>query len=342
MKEIYQNMNTQIQPDEILIQKVMNQTVRKKSHIGRKIAVSLACVVLSAGSLSVMTHASENFRDMLWQISPRAGAIFSPVMKSCIDNGIEMTIEGVYINGDDAEFYITFQDLEENRVDETLDLFDSYTIIRPFAFDGSAYGCAKEGFDKETGKVRFHIYTSEPNAGNFWGDTLTFSVKTLLHGVQREEHVPVDIDLSQVNYHPETTSGEKFFENRGYGSGCNTPTEMPDISEINIMKPEFRKDLIQNIKLTGLAWENGWLHIQSCIENYNGDSCIFYTLEDKDGNQIENVSFNWREGSEEYTETLIKVNPEEVKNYKVYAEYRIGGEFIDGNWQVKFPLEQIE
>ena len=34
MKEIYQNMNAQIQPDEILIQKVMNQTVRKKSHIG--------------------------------------------------------------------------------------------------------------------------------------------------------------------------------------------------------------------------------------------------------------------------------------------------------------------
>ena len=340
MKEIYQHMNAQIQPSEILIQKVMNQTVRKKHHARKAFAVSLACIVLSVGSLSVMTHASESFRDILGQIPPRAGAVFSPVMKSCINNGIEMTVEAVYIDGDDAEFYITFQDLEENRVDKTLDLFDSYTIIRPFAFDGSAYGCAREGFDEETGKMRFHIYTTEPGAGKFWGDTLTFSVKTLMYGVQTAEHVPVDIDLSQVNYHPETVSGAEFFGSRGYGGGGKY---IPNTEEIRIITPEYQKKFLGEIQLTGLVWENGWLHIQNYIENWNGNTHIGYYLIDENGNEIEEeFGFNWRDGNGEYMEAFLKIDSSEIQNYQVYADYHIGGEFIEGNWQVKFPLEQIE
>ncbi|MBR0485826.1 MAG: hypothetical protein IJJ69_13795 [Oscillospiraceae bacterium] len=346
MKEIYQHMNEQIQPDEILIQKVMNQTVRKKSCIGRKIAVSLACIVLSVGSLSVMTHASENFRDMLWQISPRAGALFSPVMMSDTSRGIRMTVEAVYINGDDAEFIISLEDVEQkNRVSESTGLSDSYRIVRPFYFDMSSFGCAGMGYDSETGKKRYHIYTHEPNAGKFWGDTLTFSVNQISYGVKFvREKVPVPVDLTQTDYTPEIVSGSKMFEHgvTGIGTG-GSGAEWYDKNELEYLIPEAPQDFIDEIKLTGIGWKDGFLHIQNYIEDWNKNTSITYYLVDENGETLESfeVSWDYKDGSH-YSETFFEINREEVQNYQVYAEYVTGGTKLKGNWQVKFPLEQIE
>ncbi|MDE7093605.1 MAG: hypothetical protein K2O52_01715 [Oscillospiraceae bacterium] len=341
MKKIYQNMNTQIQPDEKLIQAILTRQVRKKHPVWNTFAVLTACAVFSMGSVSVLAYANEDFKNMLYQISPRVGAVFSPVMKSDVQNGIEMTVEGVHIDGDDAEFYITFQDLEDNRVDAEIDLMDSYSIIRPFYFDASSSGCVREGYDEQSGKMRFHIITHEPGAGKFWGDSLTFFVKEILIGAERQDYTLVDIDLSQVNYHPETISGEEFFQNRGYGGGGKYG--LPELEQVTIMKPEYKKDFIQEIKLTGLAWKNGILHIQNYVENWNGNTFIGYYLEDENGNQIEECyAFNWRDGTGEYMESFFEVKPEELQNYQVYADYRVGGELIEGNWKVKFPIVQNE
>ncbi len=341
MKEIYQNMNAQIQPDEKLIQEVLKKQVRKMHPVRNTFAILAACAVFSMGSVAVLARADEDFKNMLYEISPRVGAVFSPVMKSDVQNGIEMTVEGTHIDGDDAEFYITFQDLEDNRVDAEIDLMDSYNIIRPFYFDASSFGCVKEGYDEQSGKMRFHILTHEPGAAKFWGDNLTFFVREILIGAERHDYVPVAIDLSQVNYHPETISGTEFFQNRGYGGGGKYG--LPELEQVTIMKPEYKKDFIQEIKLTGLAWENGVLHIQNYVENWNGNTFIGYYLEDENGNQIEeSYSFCWRDGTGEYMESFFEIKPEELQNYQVYADYRVGGELIEGNWKVKFPIVQNE
>lgn len=341
MKEIYQNMNAQIQPDEKLIQEVLKKQVRKTHPVRNTFAILAACAVFSMGSVAVLARADEDFRNMLYEISPRVGAVFSPVMKSDVQNGIEMTVEGVHIDGDDAEFYITFQDLEDNRVDAEIDLMDSYTIIRPFYFDASSSGCMREDYDEQSGKMRFHIVTHEPGAGKFWGDSMTFFVREILIGAKRQDYTLVDIDLSQVNYHPETISGTEFFQNRGYGGGGKYG--LPELEQVTIIKSEYKKDFIQEIKLTGLAWENGMLHIQNYIENWNGNTSIGYYLEDENGNQIEECyAFNWRDGTGEYMESFFEVKPEELQNYQVYADYRVGGELIEGNWKVKFPIVQNE
>lgn len=341
MKKIYQNMNTQIQPDENLIQKVLTRQVRKQHPVRNAFAVLTACAVFSMGSVSVLARASEDFRSMLYKISPRAGAVFSPVMKTDVQNGIEMTVEGAYIDGDNTEFYITFQDLEENRIDAETDLMDSYSIIRPFYFDASSSGCVREGYDEQTGKMRFYIIMNEPGAGGFWNDSLTFFVREILTGQEKQDHALLAIDLSQVNYHPDVISGAEFFKTRGYGSSYKYTCL--ELENIVIMKPEYKEDLIQEIKLTGLAWENRMLHIQNYIENWNGMSWIGYYLEDENGNQIEeSYSFSWRDGDGEYIESFFEVKPEELKNYKVYADYRVGGETIEGNWKVKFPIVQDE
>ena len=39
-----------------------------------------------------------------------------------------MEVEAVYVHADTAEIYLSMQDLTEERIDETVDLFDSYSI----------------------------------------------------------------------------------------------------------------------------------------------------------------------------------------------------------------------
>lgn len=341
MKETYQKMNTQIQPDEKLIQEIMNKSVRKIHPVRKTVAVLVACAVLSMTSISLLAHGSEEFNDVLYEISPQAGALFSPVMQSDIQNGIEMAVEGVYIHDDDAEFYITFQDLEGERITQAVDLMDSYSIVRPFGFDSSSFGCVREDYDEQTGKIRFHVMTHEPGAGKFWGDSRTFFVREIMTGMEIQRHIPVKIDWEQVNIHPETVPGAEFFQTRGYGASAKY--EIPDPEQVTIIKPEYEKEFVQEIKLTGLAWENGMLHIQNYIEDWNQNSTIVYYLEDENGEQLEEAySFGWSEGTGRYLEYFFAIEFEELKKYQVYADYRVGGEIIEGNWKVKFPIVQNE
>jgi hypothetical protein len=50
--------------------------------------------------------------------------------------------------------YISMRDLEENRIDETIDLYDSVMLNLPYGFMGN---CTKIGFDEETQTATFLI-----------------------------------------------------------------------------------------------------------------------------------------------------------------------------------------
>lgn len=58
-----------------------------------------------------------------------------------------MEVVSADIRGDTARIYITMQDLIGDRVDETIDLYDSYDIRLPF--DGTGF-CGKVGYDPNT------------------------------------------------------------------------------------------------------------------------------------------------------------------------------------------------
>jgi len=347
---VYIHMNEQLHPRQRNIDKLIEQTRPKNSLFGRfsrlpksaKVAILTVLVVaLSSTTLTVASDNSAEFRDMLYSISPKVGALFSPVMMSDVSQGIQMTVEAVYINGDDAEFIISLKDLEDDRISKSAGLNDSYHIVRPIYFDMSSYGCAGLGYDPETQKRRYHIFTHEPNAGKFWGDTLSFSVSEIMYGMNFvREKVPVPIDLTQVDYNPKTVSGA-FLQEKGHGSG-GTGAMYFDEYSAEYLVPQSPQDFIDEIKLTGIGWKNGYLHIQNCIENWNGNSHIGYYLVAENGDTLDCFQVNWKENGIEYFETFFEVKPEELKHYQVYAEYVTGGAILKGNWEVKFPLKNME
>ena len=129
--------------------------------IGRKARIAAACLAgalfLCAFSLPAAVAAgSIPAYDLLHSLFPKTAERLTPVQLSCEDNGIRMETEAVYVYGDTAEIYLSLQDLTGSRIDETTDLFDSYSIR--LSGSGSGIGtCSRISFDPETGKVFFLV-----------------------------------------------------------------------------------------------------------------------------------------------------------------------------------------
>ena len=101
----------------------------------------------------------------------------------------------MYVHADTAEIYLSMQDLTGERIDETVDLFDSYSI---HSSRDSSSTCSLIEFDPESGKAVFLVQVKHMNGEKIEGQKLTFSVSEFLTGKQRVEQELPEIDLSRM------------------------------------------------------------------------------------------------------------------------------------------------
>ena len=184
-REVYLHMNERLHPRESSVEYIVAYAKRKRHTALKKIGVTLIAAALLSGSLTLGASASEDFQQALFDISPEIAATFSPVMKSCVSEGIRMTVEAVHLNGDDAEVIVAFEDLTGSNRTEQFDLCDSYDIQRgtlPFAGEIASAGLSGD-YDPEMGIARKHIRFSQPGAVDQEGQTITFTVKRAVSGM---------------------------------------------------------------------------------------------------------------------------------------------------------------
>ncbi len=156
--------------------------IKKKKHTAVwKIMPTVAAAVIAMCvifAVPIMALAgSEQVYEMLYMISPSLAQKLKPVNVSCEDQGILMTVVGADFEDDTAEIVVSLRDLEGERIDETTDLFDSYSIHTPYDQSG---GCSSLGYDEGTGEVSFLITVHHMGHEMMPGDKVTFSVSSLL------------------------------------------------------------------------------------------------------------------------------------------------------------------
>lgn len=154
--------------------------------------------------------------------------------------------------------------------------------------------------------------------------------------------------------HTEPLEDEPFAsseENRLHEALAELPPHYRDVIHLYYFEGYKTEEIADEIKLTGIGRKNGVLHIQTYISDWNGNSSISFWLEDDEGNILEEYSVNRKEKGNGlgkkttencYTEHMIDVLPEELSKYTLHAEWRTGGEIIEGEWRVKFPLKRSE
>ena len=321
-----------------------------KRRWGRGVAVSVALLLAVNISLPVLAGTFPTIYELMYLVSPAVAQFYKPVQMADENDGIRMEVVAAYIHEETAEIYITFRDLEGERLDETTDLYDSYSIHT----SGSAIGsCRKVGYDPESRTLTYLITVMQEEGRKIEGEKLTFSVGGYLSHKQNYENIEIPIDLTQV-----TDAQYQYVDSPANGGTMTGHSGlMADMSETTENETEGYRVLVpqsadpdfpvNGVDFTGIGYIEGKLHIQYAVENsLDNDSHGFFFLQNEAGETIGEVgSVSFREGTGEnridYRDAVFLTPQEELQNYRLYGNFVISEGFREGNWQVTFPIKEM-
>ena len=323
--------------DDRFIEEAHRSVHLKKSRY-RSIAVAAAAVICIALPLPAATAAgSETAYAALYSVFPTAAQTFKPVQMSCIDNGIKMEVISADINGSEASVCLSMQDLESDRLDKTIDLFDCYNLNIPF--DSSSH-CSFTKYDPDTKTAYFMVHTERMDGKDIPERKVTFSVSKFLAHKQHIEGYIYDIDLNSVSEIPETFRPEWI-------NGCADGIT-PEIAEnMDYLIPSetplcYAAD---GMGITGIGFVDGQLHLQIFNETkHMTDNHGFISIIVGSSKKItpEGVAYfqHGDNNSDSYEEYVFDITPEELADARLYGEFVIAPPCIEGKWQITFRLDK--
>lgn len=309
---------------------------KPKRHPVRRWCASAACLCLVfCLAVPAMAASIPAAYELLYAVSPATAQFFKPVELSCEDNGIRMEVTAAYIHDDTAQIYITMQDLEDTRVDETMDLFDSYAIHTPFACTGH---CDLAGYDPDTRTATFLITIQQWNKQEITGDKLTFSVREFLSGKETWQGVLTGVSLEDAA----ENAAAQTVEPRGLSGDDRLAAAETQI----VLQPAG--DLASptdGVTLTAMGYVDGRLHVQvhyaDILTTDNHGSLSL--LHRKSGQMLScatSVAFFDEEGTGSYEDYIFPDVPADaLGDYALYGEFVTSSGPVKGNWSVTFLLE---
>lgn len=316
---------------------------RRGSHLKRWCAAAACICLVFYFAVPAMAAASPAFYHVLYAVSPAAAQFFKPVQSACTDNGIRMEVEASYIHADTAEIYISMQDLEGTRFDETIDLFDSYRIHTPF---GCTSHCELADYDPDTQTAAFLVTITQWNKQNIAGSKLTFSVGKILGSRKSYGGVISGVDLGSAALNTMTQTVRL----RGIG-GTELLEEYGTASpkEAAALKPaESIASPVEGVSLTGIGYVDGNLHVQMYYADIlKTDNHGFVALQNKDSSEIihcsGSIAFFDEAGKGSYEDYIFTgVAAETLGAYELYGDFTVSSGVIEGDWNVTFPLEDTD
>lgn len=326
-KYIYESIN--------FIQRRSKTSYKAARTIGKIAACLCMIFVVSVSSLSIAAAAGNiPANDILYSLYPDLAMKLSPVNESCENNGIKMEVESIYVHGNMADIYVSMQDLTENRIDETTDLFDSYNIHTSCDQIG---GCEMVNYDADTSTATFLIQIQQDAGKEITGKKMIFSVSQFLSGKREVNKELEGISLADISNVPEIQTEVNL---RGYGEAGF----LDDISGFLIQNDAQTFSPVDGATVTAYGFIDNKLHVQVYYENilkYDNHGEVY--LKNADGNEVHclsNITF-WDENETgSYEEYIFDISPEDdFSNYSVWGYFCTGNTLTTGQWEVVFPIE---
>ena len=307
--------------------------------LGRMAACIVVIVGLSCSSLLIAVAAGNmTAYDVLYAIYPDIAIKLMPVYASCEDNGIRMEVEGISIQDNCAYVYISMQDLEGMRMDESIDLFDSYSIHTNADQIG---GCTLVDFDEENQKATFLIIVQHMDGTSIEGSVMTFSVSQILTGKNEIQAELTQISLDAISEVTETQTEEGLEIRGGSYTDGYVPTGMAgeylyvDESKLFVPTP--------GVTVTNYGFVNDKLHVQVYYEDIlQFDNHGYVYLFDADGNDVlpECSTAFWDENKQgSYEEYIFDISTDTLEKYKIYGHFFTCQNLVEGDWEVRFTIK---
>lgn len=320
-----------------------------KSREGKRWICTLgkiaACIVVAMGvsffSLFIAVAAGNmTAYDILYALYPDVAEKLLPVNVACEDEGIRMEVEGMSMENDCAYVYISMQDIEGKRIDESIDLFDSYSIHTNADQIG---GCTLVDFDEENNKATFLITVQQMNGAPIEGSAMTFSVSEFL--TKKNE---IKQELTQINLDTISRVRETQTEERLNMRGCSYVDDVSEEISREYLYVDESKVFVptSGVKVTNYGIVNDKLHVQVHYEDIlQFDNHGFIYLSGKDGKEVLPISNNafWDEEQKgSYEEYVFDISPDKLREYAVYGEFVTCENLVKGDWEVNFTIKNHE
>ena len=309
----------------------------RRFTLKRCIAVAVAAVLcLTVVAIPALAAFDvEPAYNVLYSVSPAAAQKLKPVRMSCEDRGIKMEVVSAAVIGDRADIYVSMRDMTGDRIDGTTDLFDSYSINRPF---DSGATCQLESYDPATGTASFLISITQFGGRNITGDKITFSVDRFLSHKSDFSGPLESIDPASAPTEPLVRTDYNL-RGGAFGDGGvegRMPVLMPD--------PNVTFSPVTGAEITAIGYVDGRLHIQAWYEDIRRtDNHGFIYLQNAGGERLDcELSLSFWDDDElgSYEEYVFDISPEEAAGCQVMADITTCGMLTEGDWQVTFPLTE--
>lgn len=247
-----------------------------------------------------------------------------------------MEVVAANVEGEKVTILVSMQDITGDRIDETTDLFDSYSIHTPYDQIG---GSSMVEYDAETKTAFFMLEIEQMNQVLVPGDKITFSVSELLNKKKHSNIELTEIDLENV---PLINDRIVDPDIRGW-SGRDL--DSVDRNNLQLMNPDEESALVlqDGVTLTGYGIVDGEFHVQIRYSNIlETDNHGYIYLKNQRGEVLQcqyNIAFWDDNKTDSYEEYVFFVSADELENYEIWGEFwTCNAGPVKGNWQVTFPL----
>ena len=344
--DLFQRMNDQTKPTPELVEHTIARA-NTRTPIKRRFRLALALIMallLCLGGMTALAANDETAYQFLYGISPALAQALKPVRESCEDQGIRMEVVSASLRNSTADIIVSLRDMTDDRLDGTIDLFDSYSINRPF--DGSA-GCSLLNYDPVARVAYFSIHIEEQNGSSIAGSKITFSIDRLL-GQKKEvldESIPIVLDHL-------TEADTRNVQLSGWGGNSEHSLTVAETEDYPVLVPQGTLyDLDGGMTISAIGLIGGRLHVQLAVsDNLNTDNHGEFTLKAADGTVLKpaisvgynNVRSRVVPGRIDYTEDVFDIPVGGLTGYTLLASYWQSGMLIQGNWQVTFQIKNDE
>lgn len=329
------------------------QDSRPRIFTGRGAALAAAFCLMAMTTMTVFAAVVPGVNNMVYSFSPELAEKLYPVNALDEDKGIKVSVLYAANDSHYAAVYFSVQDTEMlGRVDERLDLMDSYQIDGPFAS-----GIQRISYDKDTQTAYFLMEGS--GAEELSGKMNSFRIRSIMCNKRRFELYDTNIDLNEIyNKEAEKQSLEDFVYTGG-GSAEFAPIGQ-DVLEPDVLNISLGEE-VDFVTITNMGFVDGYFHIQTkWSPSFDNHGQLKLLASESlpgsvNGERAEADSFNqsFRTKEDEalcgkdifakHIEYIYNIStPEELKNYELWAELVEDGVQIKGSWKVDFRLEDSE
>jgi len=249
----------------------------KRSRRNRTVLVSVAAMlVLSALTVFAMTN---SFSLLIERLNPPFQSVLEPIEMVSVDQGIKMEVVAAGFYDNMAMAYITWQDLEGDQINESINFENSYLFKYFYVYNGDDF-CPMNvdfvDFDEATGVITYLVTALAVDAVEY--DSITFSTSKIINNIRGWEDYPTGVDLKTLK-----SSAEAMDVPFNLFRGGSSASLMQKTDSVLILKRnEYAFSMPDNptSRIVSVGIIDQKLHVQIWRDIADEDSFTAYYLSD--------------------------------------------------------------